>query len=377
MPSSPERVKLNVLVLLLGLAVLTAGAELLVRSASALARSLRISPVIVGLTIVAYGTSTPELVVSLQSSLTGEPDIALGNVVGSNIFNVLFILGLCALIIPLRVAQRLIQIEVPLMIGVSIAAGLIAFDGRVARWEGLLLLAGLVLYTIWIIRRSGREADETKAEYAAEYGPSHKEKPVSRPFTNFLLVVAGLVLLIIGSRWFTDAAVTIALELGISELVIGLTIVAAGTSLPEVAASVVAACRGERDIAVANVVGSNIFNILGVLGLSSCVTTDGIAVAEAALVLDIPVMIAVALACFPIFLTGHVIARWEGGLFLAYFCVYTAYLFAAATSPVVTRSLAVVLLGVVVPLTVITLIVAVIRYIRGKRPDDSTMANSQ
>ncbi len=181
---------------------------------------------------------------------------------------------------------------------------------------------------------------------------------------NILLIAIGLALLVIGSRWFTDSAIVIARSIGMSELVIGLTIVAAGTSLPEIATSLLAAFRGERDIAVGNVIGSNIFNIMGVLGLSSVVSAEGVAVADTALNLDIPVMIVVAVACLPIFFTGHLIARWEGGLFVVYFCAYTGYLIAAATSPGITRTLTVVVFAFLMPLTVVTLAVGVFRAFR-------------
>ena len=359
---------MTLLTMLLGLAVLTAGAELLVRSASALALAVRISPLVIGLTVVAYGTSTPELVVSVQSSLRGQPDIALGNVVGSNIFNVLFILGVSAMIIPLRVSQQLIRFDVPLMIGLSILMAVFSLDGRIGRWDGVLLSAGLVTYTVWAIVKSRKEQAEVQAEYAAEFG-APKLTSAGRIALNIVLVAVGLVLLVFGSRWFTDSAITLARQFGIAELVIGLTIVAAGTSLPEVATSVVAAFRGERDIAVGNVVGSNIFNIMGVLGLSSLTSSDGISVAETALHFDIPVMIAVAVACLPIFFTGHLIARWEGALFFAYFCAYTGYLIAAATSPAISRTLGVVILAFVLPLTVVTLTIAVVRSFRSGNDD--------
>ena len=194
---------------------------------------------------------------------------------------------------------------------------------------------------------------------------------------NVVLLGVGLALLIVGSRWFVGSAVFIAEELGVSKLVIGLTIVAAGTSLPEIATSLMAAIRGERDIAVGNVVGSNIFNIMGVLGISSLVSAEGVAVSDAAFRLDIPVMIAVALACLPVFFTGHLIARWEGALFLAYYCAYNAWIVIAATYPSFTRTFATVMLGVVVPLTVITLLTGVVRHIRSERePGDSDSSTS-
>lgn len=350
------------LMLVLGLVVLTAGAELLVRSASKLAIAVGISPLVVGLTVVAFGTSAPEIVVSVQSTLTGQPDMALGNVVGSNIFNVLFILGVSALIVPLRVSQQLIRFDVPLMVALSLVVLLFANDGRVGRLDGLLLTTGLISYTIWAIVKSRKEQAVINAEYESEFGNKEKVTSLGGTLLNVILLIAGLGLLVLGSRWFVESAVVIAEQFGVSKLIIGLTIVAAGTSLPEVATSIMAAIRGERDIAVGNVVGSNIFNIMGVLGISSLVSAEGVAVSEAAFRLDIPVMIAAAIACLPIFFTGHLIARWEGGLFLAYYGAYTGYLVGTATASGWTRTVGVVMLGLVLPLTVITLAIGVVRY---------------
>ncbi|MGL4611437.1 MAG: sodium:calcium antiporter, partial [Trueperaceae bacterium] len=205
---------------------------------------------------------------------------------------------------------------------------------------------------------------EKKAADAA--GEEVIEKPTTplQWLINIGLVIGGLVLLVIGSNWLVDGAIFIAQSLGVSELVIGLTIVAAGTSLPEVATSVIASIRGQRDIAVGNVVGSNIFNILAVLGLSSLVSPDGINVAASALAFDIPVMIAVALACLPIFFTGRIIARWEGAVFLAYYVIYTVYLiFAANQNPALT-TLNSALIWFVLPLTIITVFVVTVGSLR-------------
>ncbi|MGV3483267.1 MAG: calcium/sodium antiporter [Planctomycetaceae bacterium] len=263
-----------VLMVALGLALLTAGAELLVRSASAIATAVGISPLVVGLTVVAYGTSAPELVVSVQSALSGKPDLALGNVVGSNIFNVLFILGISALIIPLKVAQKLVWFDVPLMIALSVAVMVVGYDGRISRLDGLMFTAGLVAYTAWAIVSSRRDQAAIRAEYEAEFGAKEDSFSFRQSLLNGVLLIVGLGLLVFGSRLFVGGAIAIARNLGISELVIGLTIVAAGTSLPEVATSIIAAIRGERDIAVGNVVGSNLFNIMGVLGIASLVSTQ-------------------------------------------------------------------------------------------------------
>jgi cation:H+ antiporter len=352
--------------LLLGLITLTVGAELLVRGASRLAIGFGISPLVVGLTVVAFGTSAPELVVSVQSALAGQSDLALGNVVGSNIFNVLFILGVSALIIPLQVAQKLIRFDVPLMIALSILVQMLGWNGILSRLEGVFLIVGLTAYTLWAIVESRRETKQVQAEYQAEFDPA-PEKPA--PFNNFLytvLVAIGLALLILGARWFLYAAVEMARTLGVSELVIGLTIVAAGTSLPEVATSIVAAIRGERDIAVGNVVGSNIFNILGVLGCSAIASRSGVAVSSTALQVDIPIMIGVALACLPIFATGNVISRWNGAVFLGYYLAYTLAIILAALQNQAGPTFNQVMLWFVIPLTAIGIVTSLVRYYRTK-----------
>jgi cation:H+ antiporter len=318
-------------VLVLGLALLVAGAEILVRGASRIALMLGLSPLVIGLTIVAYGTSSPELVVSLQSAFTDQADIALGNVVGSNIFNILFILGVSSLVTPLVVAQQLIRLDVPIMIGVSGLVWMFGADGKLSHVDGAILALGSILYTAFLIIQSRKESNrEVQSEYEQEYG-----KPFQRSLQQTLLqigyIVVGLGLLVLGSRWLVESSVAIARSLGLNELVIGLTLVAAGTSLPELATSVIASYRGERDIAVGNVIGSNIFNILAVLGFASLFSPSGINVSLSALHFDVPVMFAVALFCLPVFITGRLISRWEGLLFVAYYLAYTSYLVLDAT----------------------------------------------
>jgi cation:H+ antiporter len=349
-----------------GLILLIAGAEILVRGASKLAAAIGISPLVIGLTVVAYGTSAPELAVSVQSAFSGQAELALGNVVGSNIFNVLFILGLSALIAPLVVSQQLVRLEVPLMIGVSLLMAILALDGNLGRLDGALLFAGVVTYTVFAIRQSRKESKQIQDEYAKEYG-NGKSQSKAQWQINLIFIIAGLGLLVWGSRWLVNGAVAIAQAFGLSELIIGLTIVAAGTSLPEVATSIIASLRGERDIAVGNVVGSNIFNILSVLGLTGLVAPNGVNVSSAALRFDIPVMLAVAVACLPIFFTGKMIARWEGALFLAYYIAYMLYLILDATQHDALPAFSSVMMEFVVPLTVITLLIVVGRSIRAKR----------
>ena len=348
-----------------GLTLLVVGGEVLIRAASRLATTLRISPLVIGLTVVAFGTSAPELAVSLQSALSGSPDVAVGNVVGSNIFNVLFILGLSALIVPLLVSSQLIRRDVPLMILASVLFWAFARDGNIGRTDGGILFTMLLIYVAWSLWQSRRDK-QSVVEESAQASPA-SERRFGKLLRCGVQIIAGLVLLILGSRWLVEGSVAVARMLAISELIIGLTIVAVGTSLPEVATSILAALRGERDIAVGNVVGSNLFNILCVAGLMGLIAPRGIDVSPTALALDIPVMIAAAAACLPIFLTGHIIARWEGGLLFAYYLGYTAYLVLDASNREYHRTLTGITGLFVIPLTAVTLAVSVIRHFRNQK----------
>jgi cation:H+ antiporter len=353
--------------MLAGLITLAVGGEILVRGASALAAALRISPLVIGLTVVAFGTSAPELAVTLQAGLIGQPDVAVGNVVGSNIANVLLILGLSSLAAPLVVSSQLVRFDVPLMIAASLALPALGYDGVLARHDGAVLFGSLLVYTVWAVRKSRAERREVQEEFSHVYAePAAKREP--RLLVQIALIVVGLILLGLGSRWLVRGAVDLARLAGVGELIIGLTIVAVGTSLPELVTSVVAALRGERDIAVGNIVGSNLFNILGVLGLSSLIAPGGIRLAPAALRFDIPVMIAVAVACLPIFFTGRRIARWEGALFLGYYVAYVTYLVLDATNAIVSRQFRAIMLGYVIPLTALTLAIGVFRSVRQSEP---------
>jgi cation:H+ antiporter len=348
-----------------GLVALIAGAELLVRGSSKLALSFGISPLVVGLTIVAFGTSAPEVAVSVGAVLDGRTDLAIGNVVGSNIFNVLLILGLSAVITPLVVNIQLIRQEVPIMLGISLLLLVLALDRSLGLWDAVMLCTLMVAYTVFLIVQSRRETQAAVDEYAAEVQPAAPGSWDSRLPVQLVLMAAGLGLLVLGSQWLVDAAVVFAQSLGVSDVVIGLTIVAAGTSMPEVATSVMAAVKGERDIAVGNVVGSNIFNILGCLGIAGVAAgATGLAVPESVMNFDIWVMLAVALACVPVFMTGREIARWEGGVFLLYYVAYVAYLILAAQQHAALGAYSAAMMGFVVPLTVITLVVALL----GRKP---------
>lgn len=347
--------------------LLVAGAEALVRGASKSAAALGISPLVIGLTVVAFGTSAPEMAVSVMSGYAGQGDIALGNVVGSNIFNVLIILGLSAVITPLVVSHQLIRLDVPFMVAVSLVLFVFSLDGRVGRVEGGFLFTGIVLYTVFLIIKSRREKMARDDEFASEYGSGSINSP-SAWSLNVVLIVSGLFLLVLGSRFLVDGAVAVATYLGISELIIGLTVVAAGTSLPELATSAVASIRGERDIAVGNVVGSNIFNILAVMGVAGMVSPGGISVSKTAIAFDIPVMIGVAIACLPIFFSGRRINRWEGLLFLFYYGFYTIYIILNATRSDNLGTFAAAMTWFVLPLTFLTLLLITLSAIRAPKP---------
>ncbi len=310
---------MTVLVFLaLGLVLLVAGAELLVRGASRLALRFGVSPLVIGLTVVAFGTSAPELAVSVQSGLAGQSDLAVGNIVGSNIFNVLVVLGLSALITPLVVQQQIVRIDVPLVIGASVLFWILALDGRIGLFDGLLLTTGIVAYTVFAVRQSRQESLAIQEEYAQEFGSPAKPWLERLP-VQIALILVGLALLVLGATWMVD-------------------------------------------IAVGNVIGSSLFNLLAIAGIAALVTPGGLDVAGSMIRFDLPVMIAVALACLPIFATGHRIARWEGALFLTYYVAYVLYLILAAMQYAALPMFSETMLGFVLPLTVVTLLVLLVRH---------------
>jgi cation:H+ antiporter len=304
-----------------GFVLLFFGAEFLVRGSSTLAARLGIPPVVIGLTVVAFGTSAPELAVSLLSASRGESGIAVGNVLGSNVFNILVILGLASLVHPLIIHTRVVWRDVPVMLGISLLTWLFASDGIVSRFDGAVMVIGLAAF-LWSMRSGAEEeAEETARPTGGGWGPIA---------TNVGTVLTGLVLLVLGSHWLVDGATTLARWMGVSELVIGLTLVATGTSLPELATSIVAALRDERDIAVGNVVGSNVFNLLGVLGIAALVSGTPVAVTRPSLVVDFPVAIGAALLCLIFFYPRHRLSRVQGGVMLACYVAYVSYLFMSA-----------------------------------------------
>jgi len=303
--------------LFIGLVALVLGAELLVRGGASLALRFSIHPLVIGLTVVAFGTSAPELAVSLKASLAGQGDVAAGNVVGSNIFNIAAIIGLSALIYPLSIHAKLIRYDIPLMILITVVGMVMMWDRYLSRVEGLILFAGLLLYTFLTFKLSARETRAMENEAASELPKKHKSLLLDTG-----MIMGGLAGLVAGADWFVRGAVDIARYAGLSEAVIGLTIVAAGTSLPELATSIVAAVRRHADIAVGNIVGSNIFNVLAIMGITGLIhpfSANGIYVSDAMTMLFFSVIL------LPLAATGFVIKRWEGAILLAGYVGYIAY----------------------------------------------------
>lgn len=308
---------ISIVLLLAGLVALYFGAEWLVRGGASLAINMGVTPLLVGLTVVAYGTSTPELVVSTMAAVQGQGPMAIGNAVGSNIFNIGVILGLTALICPMRVQFQLLKLDTPVMLGVALLFVVFFRDFAIQLWEALTFLFILVLYTVINVRIARRQGSK---EIEQEFGESIP--PATHSGWRIAgFIAAGLAMLVLGSRLFVTGAVDIARVLKVSEAVIGLTIVAAGTSLPELASSLVAAWRKQPDIAIGNVIGSNIYNILAILGCSGIVASP--IQGQGVSLTDTLVMVGISVVLLVIAWTGFTLRRWEGGLLLA---IYIGYL---------------------------------------------------
>ncbi len=346
--------------LVVGFVAVTIGADVFVSGASGIARRLGVSPLLVGLTIVALGTSAPEVAVNVTAALRGQTDMAIGNVLGSNILNILGVLGLCAVLRSIVVATQLVKLDVPVMVGAALLLAWFAWDGRVSSREAAVLVAVLVTYTviqIGLALRSRRNRAEDPAGDDASV------------WTRLGQLGLGVALLVAGSDRLVLGATGLAQWWGLSELVVGLTVIAVGTSLPEIATSVAATLRGHGELAVGNVVGSNIYNILAVVGLTGMVAEGGLPVGAAALVFDLPVMVTACIACLPIFVTDGRIDRWEGGLFVAYYLAYLAYLLLATQQHALAEPFGSVMLYFVGPLTAVTLVACSIGYWRQYRKE--------
>lgn len=352
------------ILLLFALLAMVIGAELLVLGASRLAAMFGVSPLVIGLTIVAFGTSAPEFVVSIRGALTNHSDLVVGNCIGSNIFNILFIIGACAVIAPLVVTRQLVRLDVPIMIGSHALFLFVIIDGKIDRYDALLLVISFALYYSFVIYQSLKEsssmADSNKNTCCNEQSSYHLPAIIKQ----IGVITIGLILCIIGADWVVDIAVRLARVLGVSELIIGLTIVSIGTSLPEVATSIIATIRGQRDIAIGNVIGSCIFNILGVIGLSGLIAPMGITVAPSVLRFDLPVALAASIACLPIFFTNYKISRLEGFLFLFYYAAYISYLLLDSQQHDLLPMFSIIMLWFTIPLTGLTLVLIAYRAIR-------------
>lgn len=341
----------------LGMIALIVGADWLVKGSVSLAERLKISAIVIGLTVVAFGTSAPELAVTLQATANGSPEIAIGNVVGSNIQNLMLVLGLSTMFVTLKVSRRILWVDMPLLLILSIALGVMSLDGHLSQSDGLLLLGTLGAYT-WLSIKYGRTSSTASTAAGVQLpGKPQANEPQSSGMTengamalSALQILAGLFLLTAGGNLFVEAARSLAFRIGMSELTIGVTVVAFGTSLPEIVTCVLAAIRGHRDLAVGNVIGSNLFNILCVLGITSTTSAGSLPLSATAIHVDIPLMIAVTVLCYAVCLTGSRIVRGEGILMLLIFASYVGWLVAknaaetSLTTPIAVTGLGLTLL---------------------------------
>ena len=348
----------SALEILLGIVLLFGGGELFVAGSSALALLLGIPQIVIGLTVVSLGTSTPELFVSLISTFKGGDAIAVSNVVGSNIFNALVVLGLSALVVPLRVKSRLVKRDVPLLLGVSLAVWGMASGGRLTWQAGLALLVGTAINLIWEMR--------TASEYSDEEG-DFDEGDRATPAVAAAKLAGGLVLLVLGSQVLVKGATAAAIGLGVTETVIGLTIVSAGTSMPELVTSLVAAYRGKADLAIGNVVGSNLLNQLVILGVCGVFSGEGLLVDPVVISRDLPLMVLTTLALLPILWTRGVVTRLEGGILVGLYGLYLAEQVLSETLTTAQDEFRFVVLVVVLPLVLVFFVWQMLRW-RMQRP---------
>jgi cation:H+ antiporter len=360
------------------LALLIAG-HLVVRAASMLGARFGLSPMVIGLTIVAAGTSAPELAVVGQAIAADDTELAVGSIIGSNIANVLLVLGIVALLGTIHVTSRVVRIDIPVMIAASTLFLLFALDGTLGRVDGIILFGGLVLFVTWTLRATRRRPERPDPEVSNEAAPSEAgDDPSSGSIPRAVAeLIAGIAVLAVAARFVVSGAEEIAGSLGVPELIVGLTIVALGTSAPEIVTTLVAAFQGRRDLAVGNAVGSNIFNILLVLGAAGMLAPSGIAVSDDALQLDLPILLAAAVACLPIVAWDYTLNRWEGAIFVAYYLAYLTFLVLDATGHRAKDPFALIMIGFVVPLTIITAATVIHRQRRhrtaaprGARPDE-------
>lgn len=341
-----------------------AGAELFLKAVDHFGLKWGISPLIMGLTVVAFATGAPELAISVKAAFSGSADLVLGNIIGSNIANILLILGITAVISPLNITRRVVRIDVPIVIVASAAVYFMALDGGLTTLDGVILLAGFVAYSYFTFVQIKKNTGDGNVDEVFQYEMSPEELERDSIFyvKNVGLLLVGLTLIVLGSNWMVDSAVTIARIFGLSELVIGLTIVSIGTSLPEVATSLSAARKGKADIAVANVMGSNLYNMLLTLGLTLVIAPSILAVSEDAITLDLPFMVAVSIACIPIFIAGFNLTRMDGSIFLIYYTTYLTYLVLDALGSPIVEAMQTIMMFAVIPATILYMIWRIFQY---------------
>lgn len=355
---------MTILLFIAGLVALIGGAELFLKGVDHFGLKWGVSPVVMGLTVVAFATGAPELAISIKAASSGSADLVLGNIIGSNIANILLILGIVAILKPIKITRRIIRIDVPIVISASLLLFILALDGTLTTFDGVVLIIGLLIYSLFTFFQIKKERKKGKEAEIFEYGESPEELATGAYFyiKNIGFLLIGLTLIVLGANWMVESAVTIARLLGLSELVIGLTIVSIGTSLPEVATSVASARKGNADIAVANVMGSNLYNVFLTMGLTLIIAPSFLDVSIQALEFDLPFMVAVSIACIPIFIAGFNLTRSDGIIFLFYYSSYLAYLVLDAyESPIIQMTEKVFLFGVL-PATLIYMVWRVILY---------------
>lgn len=314
------------LLVAVGLVALVAGAEIMVRGATKIAARLRVSPIVVGLTVISIGTSLPELAVGVDAGLRGSGPLAVGNIAGTNIVNLLLILGLSAAIRPLLLQRQTLRIDLPMMAIAAVILWWMARDGQLSRAEGAFLLLLTVAYTAVIVHLSRRQSAKVVAEYAREYTARTLSRTPAAVALDVASLLGGIAIIILGADWLVDGAVEVARALNVSDALIGLTVVAIGTSAPELVTTIVSTIRGQRDIAVGNLIGSSVYNITFILGVTMVAVPGGLGVTPELVAIDLPLMTLVTLACVPVFLSGHRVSRWEGGLFVTAYVAYLVYL---------------------------------------------------
>ena len=324
---------------LTGLILLIVGAELVIRGGTRLGGRLGIRPIVIGLTVVSIGTSMPELAIGVVAAAEGTASLAVGNIAGTNVVNLLLILGLSALIRPLSMQMRTLRLDLPMMSGAALLLWALAFRGTLTRLDGLILLLCAIAYTAVLVHTSRLESQEVAAEFSAEYADENADENADTARRSGALPVAGqlsalvggIAIIVVGAEWLVNGAVSIARAFEVSDALIGLTIVAIGTSAPELVTTVVSTVRGERDIALGNLLGSGVYNIALVLGITCLAAPQAVQLEPALVRIDIPIMVVATLVCVPIFISGRRVARAEGGAMVAAYLAYLAFLLTTQT----------------------------------------------